>query len=487
MSANPTKPIPQGLIVLVLSWCLVACDPEKNSSQTPLASATTASDPSIGLSDLDRELLPIVSELQLTGDPSQGHTYPPVQDSLVQLGKQLFFQPYKSQGASFSCAQCHDPLQGGTIRQPLATGLAKTDSSMEVVDYLFHSGRTVVPVRNAPTTFNVSLWDGMMFHDGRVQALKPNKGTNGSTGGISTPNTSVTEPDPQAGRNLVQAAAQLTLLRSAPILQKASLNEELLPNLYTLNINETIDHTEQRFSLDANQWLTRFRQGFNTPDALALTLVTHDKIAEALATYMRSQVFINTPWKHYLEGDPNAISETAKQGALLFFRNPQQGGFGCARCHSGDTFTDENVYRTLMPALYLKRTLRSLPDELDYGRWFITREDKDKFSFRTPSLLNVTETGPWGHNGAYVTLSAMVRHMLDPVTEISQYDVSSLSSQGLAADQLTQGINTMLAQGIDLTSQKYSQKELQALLAFLHTLTDPCIKDPVCLKPWLPN
>lgn len=34
---------------------------------------------------------------------------------------------------------------------------------------------------------------------------------------------------------------------------------------------------------------------------------------------MRSQVFINNPWKHYLEGDPNAISETAKQGALLFF------------------------------------------------------------------------------------------------------------------------------------------------------------------------
>ncbi|MBK8453734.1 MAG: cytochrome c peroxidase [Thiofilum sp.] len=488
MSTNPTKPILQGLIALVLSLSLVACETKTTQSQTPSAPTTTISDSSVSLSDLDRELLPLVSELQLTGDPSQGRTYPPAQDSLVQLGKQLFFQPYKAQGASFSCAQCHDPLQGGTLRQPLATGLAQTDNSREVVpDYLFHRGRSVVPARNAPTTFNMSLWDVMMFHDGRVQALKPNKGANGSTGGISTPNTSVAEPDPQAGRNLVQAAAQLTLLRSSLILQKASSNEASLPNPYTLSIDQHLDREQQRFSLDANLWLSRFRQGFNTPDGLPLTLVTHDKIAEALAAYMRSQVFINNPWKHYLEGDPNAISETAKQGALLFFRNPQQGGFGCARCHSGDTFTDENLYRTLIPTLHLKHPLRALPDELDYGRWFITREDKDKFSFRTPSLLNVTETGPWGHNGAYVTLSAMVRHMLDPVAEASQYDATQLTEAALAADHLVQGINTMLFQGIDLTSQKYSQKELQALLAFLHTLTDPCIKDPVCLKPWLPD
>lgn len=221
MSTNPTKPILQGLIALVLSLSLVACETKTTQSQTPSAPTTTISDSSVSLSDLDRELLPLVSELQLTGDPSQGRTYPPAQDSLVQLGKQLFFQPYKAQGASFSCAQCHDPLQGGTLRQPLATGLAQTDNSREVVpDYLFHRGRSVVPARNAPTTFNMSLWDVMMFHDGRVQALKPNKGANGSTGGISTPNTSVAEPDPQAGRNLVQAAAQLTLLRSSLILQK---------------------------------------------------------------------------------------------------------------------------------------------------------------------------------------------------------------------------------------------------------------------------
>ena len=483
-----SNPLLYGWIVLVLSLSLylTACDTFENAPSKPVTSSTNATSNTIALSDLDRQLLETVSHLKLTGDPSAGRTSPPAQDSLVQLGKQLFFQPYTIQGHTFTCAQCHDPRQGGTVRQALATGLPKPKIPESIPDYLFHRGRTVLPVRNAPTTFNTGLWNRFMFHDGRIQALKPDEGDNGNRGGISTPATKVNEPDPQAGRNLVQAATQLTLLRRLPLMQNISPSEPL-PSMYAIIIDEQMSLEQQRFSLPANQWLNRFRQGFNRPDGLAMTLVTHDKTAEALAAYLRSQVFINNPWKHYLEGDPAAISEMAKQGALLFFRSPQQGGFNCVRCHSGDTFTDEKLYRTLMPSISLQRPFRSVPEEMDYGRWFITHEDQDKFLFRTPSLLNVTETGPWGHNGAYFTLSGMVRHMLDPVTEVSQYDTSGLAVEGLAADHLAEGLNTMLLHGIDLASQKYSQKELQALLAFLHTLTDPCIKDSICLKPWLPD
>jgi cytochrome c peroxidase len=77
--------------------------------------------------------------------------------------------------------------------------------------------------------------------------------------------------------------------------------------------------------------------------------------------------------------------------------------------------------------------------------------------------------------------------MLDPVTEASHYDTSGLSVEGLAADHLAEGLNQMLLYGVDIPSQKYSHKDLQALIAFLHTLTDPCVKDLACLKPWLPD
>ncbi|WP_020560463.1 cytochrome-c peroxidase [Thiofilum flexile] len=469
------------LAVLVLTLGLSACDSSDSASKSSVTAPITLPESNVILSDLDRSLLEIASNLKLTGDPSQGRSYPPVQDSLVQLGKQLFFQPYTLQGHTFTCAQCHDPLQGGTQRQALATGIPKPQSPKAIPDYLFHRGRTLLPVRNAPSIFNLGLWDTAFFQDGRIQALKPDEGENGSKGGINTPDVLLGQADPQAGRNLVQAAAKMNLVSRSQITPNISLNESA-SSPYTMVLNEHLSREQQRFSPPAEQWLSRFRQGFNTPDGLALTLVTPEKTAEALAAYMRSQVFVNNPWKHYLEGDPNAISEVAKQGALLFFRNPQQGGFGCARCHSGDLFTDEKMYRTLIPSISLPSPLS---DEMDYGRWFMTHEDKDKFAFRTPSLLNVTETGPWGHNGAYFTLSGMVRHMLDPVLEVSQYDTFGLTAEGLVVNHLAARMNTMLSQGIDLTSQKYSQKEFQALLAFLYTLTDPCVKDAACLKPWL--
>jgi cytochrome c peroxidase len=482
---NP-KLVNRYTIIILLCLILGACNSSTTNQQqtNPQTTANTIVVPV--LTELDQQVLNIAKQLQLTGDPSNGRDYPPAQDSRVQLGKQLFFQANLLSTTPLSCAQCHDPSQGGTIRRALASGIMAPAIPETIPDYFFHRGRTLLPVRNAPSTFNSTLWDKTLFHDGRVQALNPTAQHNGSKGGITTPLVKVGEPDLQAGRNLPQAATQLAVMQRSKITQSFDLTQPL-PSMCVINIDEHSTSQEQRFSPAPNAWLGRFRQGFNMPDGVAVALVTHERTVEALTAYIRSQVFINTPWKHYLEGNPDAISETAKQGALLFFRSAEQGGFGCARCHQGDSFTDEDLHRTLMPPLTLKRPFRSQPEEADYGRWFITHKDEDKFLFRTPSLLNVTETGPWGHNGAYSTLSAVVRHMLDPVTEASHYDTSGLSVEGLAADHLAEGLNQMLLYGVDIPSQKYSHKDLQALIAFLHTLTDPCVKDLACLKPWLPD
>ena len=37
-------------------------------------------------------------------------------------------------------------------------------------------------------------------------------------------------------------------------------------------------------------------------------------------------------------------------------------------------------------------------------------------------LLNVEVTGPWGHNGAYTSLEAITRHMLDPIKYAKRYN-----------------------------------------------------------------
>jgi cytochrome c peroxidase len=50
----------------------------------------------------------------------------------------------------------------------------------------------------------------------------------------------------------------------------------------------------------------------------------------------------------------------------------------------------------------------------DFGRFRETLDEKDKYAFKPPSLLNVTETGPWGHAGGSPTLAQAIRSHINP-------------------------------------------------------------------------
>ena len=67
-------------------------------------------------------------------------------------------------------------------------------------------------------------------------------------------------------------------------------------------------------------------------------------VSIALAAYQRSQVFVDNPWRSYVQGNDNAISNEAKQGAIEFLTRSDDGGAGCIECHSGDLFTDERQH-----------------------------------------------------------------------------------------------------------------------------------------------
>lgn len=77
----------------------------------------------------------------------------PITPEKIQLGKQLFFDTRLSRDLTMSCATCHDPAHGFTIRQPVATGVNG------------QKGR-----RHPPTLINVA-YSTFQFWDGRVGAL----------------------------------------------------------------------------------------------------------------------------------------------------------------------------------------------------------------------------------------------------------------------------------------------------------------------------
>jgi cytochrome c peroxidase len=112
-----------------------------------------------------------------------------------------------------------------------------------------------------------------------------------------------------------------------------------------------------------------------------------------------------------------------------------------------------------------RRVVVSASETNDFGRARETGTTSDRFTFRTPTLLNVSATGPFLHSGAYDSLAEVVRHHLDPQAAADRYDPATVPLA--AADDFDANTNEMVA--------------------FLETLTDPCVLDRACLAPWIAN
>ena len=442
--------------------------------------------------NLNTELRQVISARSLTGDPSSGRDLPDISEPLAQLGMKLYFTKALSGNMDTACVSCHHPVLGGGDALPVSIGVDALDPDLLGPGRMHASGHPNVP-RNAPTVFNIGLWDHVMFWDGRVESLGETPGANGDDRlGIRTPETAYGEADPDAGENLPMAQARFPVTSSAEmrgeVFEAGNSSDDAREHLAA----RIGDYGVGQYELTQNQWLAEFQQAFNS-DADARTLITYDHIAAAIGAYERSMVFVDSAWKAFVDGDDNAISRSAKQGALLFFRSYDHGGAGCSLCHQGDFFTDESFHVLATPQLGSGKGNGDDGSD-DYGCFRETADDAQKYAFRTPTLLNVEVTAPYGHAGAYATLEAMVRHVLDPVNAVATYDYSQLDP---SVDITHTNENTRYALQKFLANQqagitpirtvRLTDAQVDDLVAFLKTLTDPCVLSGKCLAPWIPD
>ena len=461
-----------GVALTIIAFCL---------------SIAACSDSSTGVNS--DSLIALAKSTGITGDPTTGRTLPSITDPKAQLGKKLFFTKGLGGNVDSACVTCHHPTLGGGDNLSLPIGVGSETPDL-LGEGRFHSadavandggefdGGPTVP-RNAPTTFNLALWDQVLFHDGRVESLGKEANENGASGaGIRTPDSAFGIADTAAGENLATAQARFPV----------TSNEEMRG--FTVGQASRDAIRVLLAARLAGNWDAEFTTAFG--DAT----ITYPRIAEAIGEYERSQTFVDTPWKKFIEGDKDAISESAKRGAMKFFDTAENGGANCVSCHSGDFFTNEKFHVTAAPQIGRgKGNDNGTLTNDDFGRSRETGDIAEKYQFRTPTLLNVEVTGPWGHAGGFTSLEATVRHMFNPAKEISNYDFSQLNPTLQAADMLT---NTQFA--LDqlelnrtanvenvLRDVEFSDDDVTDMVEFLKTLTDPCVKDRVCLAPWIPD
>jgi len=448
--------------------------------------------PEFETEDIDSQLRAIISTKGLSGDPSIGRDLPSIDDSLPQLGMKLFFSKALSGTGDSACVSCHHPVLGGGDAIPMSIGIGAVDPDL-LGPGRSHPEGPRIP-RNAPTTFNSGIWDQVMFWDGRVESRGKTAAMNGDDGfGIRTPDTAYGYPDPQAGANLTEAQSRFPVtseeeMRGFDFGTEAGNTLEVRDDRTRILLAQIIgDYGDGRGVLPTNNWLIEFQKAFDSTQS-AEELITFGNIVKAIGEYERSQVFVDSLWKAYVQSDDDAISAAAKRGALLFF-----GAGNCASCHSSDFFTDEGFHVLAIPQIGVGKASGRYGDD-DFGRYLETQNPEDKYAFRTPSLLNVEMTGPYGHDGAYDTLEGIVRHHLNPEQAIQNYDFSDLnpSIRVVNAEPYTHNALAQLkdnrVNGIKTVADAYfSDEQVDDLIAFLQALTDPCVKDRECLASWIPD
>ena len=262
----------------------------------------------------------------------------------IELGKKLFFDRRLSGDGTMNCAVCHNPEKGFSDGREISLNYPTTRNW-----------------RNSPTLMNVGL-QKYLFHDGRAQTLE---------------------------------------------------EQALFPMMSAFEMNRNLDFVEEVIR-SVPEYVEAFKQVFGDSD------ITRQRMAMAIAAFERTLVSKNPPLDLYLKGNQKALSAEAKRGYELFI-----GKGKCAECHDGVSLSDNKFYALYVPEnveqekdprvaatrrfvakVYHYEDFRNLME--DPGRYLITKDKNDWKAFKTPTVREISKTGPYMHNGIFQTLDEVI-------------------------------------------------------------------------------
>lgn len=277
----------------------------------------------------------------------------PLTRAKIELGRQLYFDTRLSADNTVSCGTCHHPQNGFARHTAFGVGIKGQQGG-----------------RNSPVSYNRILSD-LQFWDGRADSLEAQ-----AVGPIANPI--------EMGNTHENCVATL---KAVPT--------------YKLQFDRIFGETG----------------------------LTIDTVGMAIASFERAIVTGPTPFDYYesmskfdgldpedladiKEDDPelyegylalgksvaaNPMSESAVRGRHLFFGKK----VGCSNCHVGANLSDEQFHN-----LGVGRE-KDMPDP---GRYAVTKVEKDKGAFKTPTIRNVADSGPYMHDGSMATLEEVVEY-----------------------------------------------------------------------------
>ena len=383
-------------------------------------------------------------------------------DEKILLGQLLFWDKILSGNKNISCATCHHSLTdtGDGLSLPVGeggNGLGMARDTGIGADAIVER----VP-RNAPPVWNLGARSmTFMFHDGRVTADPEEES------GFSTP----AGGDLPAGLDNVLAAQAMFPVTSGTEMAGQEGENNIADAADSGDLPGVWEQLAERLR-DIPEYVDLFSSAFDgVSEAEDITYVhAANAIAAYEATAFRAD---NSPFDKYLRNDKRAMSPAAKRGMRLFYGSAQ-----CSSCHSGKFQTDMSFHAIAMPQIGNGKG-NGLNGHDDFGRFNASGEDEDMYRFRTSPLRNVALTGPWGHDGAYNTLSEVVEHHLDALAALENYDTDQAVLPPRDDFKVIDfeihndpESRAALAAASEIEPVSLNERSFDDLMAFLHALTD---------------
>ena len=271
----------------------------------------------------------------------------PTTPEKVALGRLLFWDPVLSAAGDIACATCHHPQFGYADGAdiPVGTGGQGMGRARH-----FPAG---VPVRfvkrNTPTILNAAF-NGLA-----------------DTGGTYDP---VTAPMFWDSRGRSLEAQALEPLKAFDEMPGEAGGGEAAVSAAVARVAAIPEYREL------------FRRAFGSETVTSLAL------ARAIASFERSLIAADSPFDRYMRGDRDAMTPAQVRGMQSF------QDAGCATCHSGPMFSDFKLH-----VLGVRDNTKAV--SADTG-------SDGSHAFRTPTLRNLGDTGPYMHSGVVRSLADVV-------------------------------------------------------------------------------
>ena len=383
------------------------------------------------------------------------HQFP---QELITLGRDLFFDPILSGNKNIACATCHHPSLGTSDAMSLSVGEGGIGLGEDRHVDADNAPKARIP-RNAPVLCNLGAREfSVMFHDGRTAKDRH------AMFGIRMPvGRTLERPMPSA------LAAQNILPILSPDEMAGHPGENAIADAVA---DEHILGPDGAWDLLTKRvdGIPEYRDRF---DALGRTDLHITDIGTALSAFIGSEFrATNSPFDQYLQGG-DAMSEAQLDGMDLFY-----GKARCSTCHTGTFQTDHNFHAIGLPQLGPGKNTHAA--YADTGHGMVSGDPEDMYRFRTPTLRNVTQSAPYGHNGAYTDLEDVVRHHLNAVQGLASYD---RNKPLLSAEVATDDWKAMddfeevmrIAEAIEISDVALDEIEIDKIMAFLGALTDETV------------